>query len=941
MFSLLFSGMWANAQTITNAVTIEMDFCTVHTNVIMNLSGLPSTATTSTIKWYEIDNTGAETIVATGVTTYTSLFTRKYYITYVDSADGVTYKTNNFTTGTELVTNGNFEEGNTGFTTKYTYVVDGSGQSELYPEGYYAVGSNANNYHGSFYGLARGGTGNFMIVNGSPNGELATIWTQEIAVKKGTTYYFSAYGISLNQSSPYANLRFSINGAQIGTNQLLSKASVQSTKNAWTVDNRFYGNWTADSDVAVLSIVNLQTAAGGNDFGIDDISFGTFSPPAVNIGGLNGNVEVCEGTPISITANVSDGCADEYAYEWINYTDTSTPVLYSNTSALNIDYPTQFQHGGEWKLVTKDSYTTDTLSFYLNLLETPDISFTTSCVTRNQITGVENSDGAIYITGDGSVAFRLLNSSGAVVGAWSSSTFQYENLASGTYTIEAKFADSSLSCTSSAEVSLSSEMFTVLPPDQFCQGGETNITVSPSLCCYEWSDKTQKFPDKCTESDQTYVMSSTLFKNTYVEGSNQYVAGTEVSYRQVGIFRLEEVNNALIVKDDGKTGFTYSIYEYPFNPKEPSKNFVVRINYSSSLSKAERAIKKLTVGKVYVIVANASSTASECYGGLMYTDAGKMTSALFPDISWYNDPEGTDLVGEGESITTETLFPSGTATPGIYSFYVSCCTDGCNIDKVSVTINPIPVLSSNQTVCSGSSTNIKPIVLDANGNEIDTELFPIEYKWSVLSNWGVVSSGITASDYYQETMTQTISLADGFACGEATYSVTARVGGSTAGCESNTTNVTVRIVDLNKIEAFEAISQCVLPITSATWNALEEPDSDIAEERPDYIQFKEGDTSLDFSTDAIPSDACYTELMNNFEWWITKDSAPTTILYSGITQPSADLVDGNVIQLGLDDAAKSEAFTVHYQLNVRCGNGLFSITRPIEVKPRPTMTKTE
>lgn len=922
------------AQTLNTSVNIDMDFCSEPNKVLMTAVNLPSNVVTSSIKWIEIDNTGAETTVATGVTTYKALFTRRYYVTY--TLDASPYKSNIFSTGTELVVNGNFEQGNTDFVTKYTYVSDiAEVTNELNPEGYYAIGTNAANYHGSFSGKARGGAGNFMIINGSTlTTEYVTVWTQTIKTTIGVTYYFSAWGSSVNSSNP-ANLRFAINGVQIGTAQQLS-----SKVGNWSETNRFYGNWTADTNVAVLSIVNLNTAQGGNDFGIDDISFGTFSPPVVNIDGLNGNEVVCEGTPLSITANVSDGCPDQYTYEWINYTDTNTPVLYSSTSQLNISYPTTSQHGGEWKLVVRDSFTSDTLSFHLNLLETPDISFTTSCVTKDQTTGVEKNDGAIYITGDGTVSFRLLNSAGTAVGSgWSNSVFQYENLASGSYTIEAKFVNSALACTSSAEVSLTSEMFTVLPPDQFCQGGSTTITVSPSLCCYEWSDKTQKFPNNCTESDQTYIMSSSLFKNTYVEGSNQYVAGTKVSYRQVGIFRLEEVNNALIVKDDGKTGFTYSIYEYPFNPKDPSKNFVVRIKYSSTLSKAERAIKSLTVGKVYVIVANASSTASECYSGLMYTDAGKMTSALFPDISWYKDPEGKDLLGTGESIGTETLFPGGTATPGIYSFYVSCCTDGCNIDKVSITINPIPVLQANQTICSGSSTNIKPNVLDLYGNVIDTDLFPIEYKWTAKSTSGVNSSGITSSDYYQAKMEQTITLANGYSCGEATYEVTARVGNAAFACESNTATMKVQVVDLSQIKTLSAIEECVEKIVAATWNEKAEPDTDIKEARPEYKIFADGNTTLDFITDAIPTASCYNELMSNLEWWITKDSNASTILYSGTAQPSSELTGSDVIQLDLSNAEKSEAFTITYQLNVRCGNGLFSISRPITIKPRPTITK--
>ena len=59
-----------------------------------------------------------------------------------------------------LVTNGGFEDGNTGFTSAYTY------QSDLWPEGTYYVGSDAHNFHPLFFGLPHSGI-NFMIVNGS------------------------------------------------------------------------------------------------------------------------------------------------------------------------------------------------------------------------------------------------------------------------------------------------------------------------------------------------------------------------------------------------------------------------------------------------------------------------------------------------------------------------------------------------------------------------------------------------------------------------------------------------------------------------------------------------------------------------------------------------------------------------------------------------------
>ena len=81
---------------------------------------------------------------------------------------------------TNLVSNGDFSLGNQGFTSGYTYC---NASNCLYPEGYYAVGTNANFFHGAFTGIDHTtGTGNFMVVNGA--GALNTvIWSQNITVK--------------------------------------------------------------------------------------------------------------------------------------------------------------------------------------------------------------------------------------------------------------------------------------------------------------------------------------------------------------------------------------------------------------------------------------------------------------------------------------------------------------------------------------------------------------------------------------------------------------------------------------------------------------------------------------------------------------------------------------------------------------------------------------
>ncbi|HEY8399634.1 MAG TPA: hypothetical protein VIK89_00155, partial [Cytophagaceae bacterium] len=64
-----------------------------------------------------------------------------------------------------LVRNGDFSNGNTQFISGYSYC---NTSNCLYPEGYYAIGQNANFYHNAFVGRDHTtGNGNFMIVNGA------------------------------------------------------------------------------------------------------------------------------------------------------------------------------------------------------------------------------------------------------------------------------------------------------------------------------------------------------------------------------------------------------------------------------------------------------------------------------------------------------------------------------------------------------------------------------------------------------------------------------------------------------------------------------------------------------------------------------------------------------------------------------------------------------
>ncbi|HMG15068.1 MAG TPA: hypothetical protein VK590_06460, partial [Saprospiraceae bacterium] len=161
---------------------------------------------------------------------------------------------------TNLVDNADFQQGNTGFTSDYTYAVN------LLPEGLYSITNNPQSVHPGFAPCAdhTGGGGQMMVVNGAgtPN---FNVWCQTISVTPNTTYAFETWVCSVVGASP-AFLQFSINGGTIGP-----VFQAPGTTCQWV---QFSATWDSGSNTsATICIVNQNTTLGGNDFALDDISF--------------------------------------------------------------------------------------------------------------------------------------------------------------------------------------------------------------------------------------------------------------------------------------------------------------------------------------------------------------------------------------------------------------------------------------------------------------------------------------------------------------------------------------------------------------------------------------------------------------------------------------------------------------------------------------------
>src|SRR5262249_3545816 len=125
--------------------------------------------------------------------------------------------------GIELVTNGDFEAGNTGFTTQYTYFKTALC---IYTEGLYALCPDPNYFHSQFYGVYHTNRNrNLMMINGASTSN-TNIWCETVNVQSNTNYVFSYWLASMYVSNA-AQLQVYING--IATGGLFTAPNAQYT----------------------------------------------------------------------------------------------------------------------------------------------------------------------------------------------------------------------------------------------------------------------------------------------------------------------------------------------------------------------------------------------------------------------------------------------------------------------------------------------------------------------------------------------------------------------------------------------------------------------------------------------------------------------------------------------------------------------------------------
>ncbi|MEM7102619.1 MAG: CUB domain-containing protein [Bacteroidota bacterium] len=416
-----------------------------------------------------------------------------------------TYTVVGFGAGLNVVDNGDFEQGDTGFSSDYGPGVGGP-FGNLSNEGTYAVSLNPIFEHINFASCSdnTSGSGNMMVVNGAATAN-QEIWCQTVTVNPNTDYMFSTYATAVVTDNP-AQLQFSINGNLLG-----STFNLSSTTCSW---EQFFEGWNSGAnETAEICIVNQNISGGGNDFAIDDISLRpvctdtatvtiTVSNPVVEVTAQTMNVCVGECTG-EITVEASGGIVDTtYQYVWDDPAGQTTATA---TGLCAGDYSVT---------ITDDEGCTAVTSATIGEIDPLILSFETTDQTCAQVTDGTIDMTVTDVTGGEPPCFTIEWSG---PGGFESTMEDNAGLMQGNYTVS---VSDCTGCVVVETVTIGAPdpvMLTVTAmPDSICAGSSTQLNVTGGGPTYMWSPE-DSLDDPMSASPTASPMVTTVYTVNSVE----------------------------------------------------------------------------------------------------------------------------------------------------------------------------------------------------------------------------------------------------------------------------------------------------------------------------------------------------------------------------------------------------------------------------------------
>jgi hypothetical protein len=178
--------------------------------------------------------------------------------------------------GANLVVNGDFSAGNTGFSAGYTLTTMTPQLFQNGVHGIYAVlpigDVNGQAAYGDWHNVTTdpfGGNGNVYAADGATDANVV-VWSETVTVKPNTNYDFSFYAAEIsNACCSNASLAPTVSGTD---------GTALGLNGGWQQNAAFVWN-SGSNTTATLSMIDTNTDGSFNDFVLTDISFSSVGVP--------------------------------------------------------------------------------------------------------------------------------------------------------------------------------------------------------------------------------------------------------------------------------------------------------------------------------------------------------------------------------------------------------------------------------------------------------------------------------------------------------------------------------------------------------------------------------------------------------------------------------------------------------------------------------------
>lgn len=431
-----------------------------------------------------------------------------------------TYVVSSPVSSSNIVVNGDFAQGNTGFTTEYIY----DSPTNANGSGAYYVGSNANTWNNNMSSVCgdRGtdNDANMLIVNGATTAGVK-IWCQTHQVYPNITYNLSAWFQELHNQN-YPILQWNVNGTDVGApvTAVVIPCIYRQASATWN---------SGVNTSATFCLVGGNLGVNGNDFAIDQIeitpsgnlydtvTITVQNAPAVALGN---DTAICGSQSVVLDAGNAGA-----SYQWSDN---------SNAQTLTVNTP------GNYAVTVSNGNcsATDAVDVSAFVLQATTASINTTC-------GQDNGQASINIANGTAPYTYAWNNTGNTDTLW--------NLPGGTYQVTATDANG-CTATGSAVVNTSGAGNVAITgiTTQICATDSAEICAPDNYTSYLWNNGATS---KCIQPK--------LAGNYYVTVTDAANCTSTSNAVAVSVYPVPPVS--VSVNGDTLKAFNASTYQWYYN----------------------------------------------------------------------------------------------------------------------------------------------------------------------------------------------------------------------------------------------------------------------------------------------------------------------------------------------------------------------------------------